>query len=61
MASFNQQGKMSDETASYFHYAYSCDLTANLSLKIGSLEGALPRPDYEQGGRPSLTLSSFNS
>ena len=37
-----------DESANAFHYAYSCDISANLSIKIGSLEGQLPKPNYEQ-------------
>jgi len=36
------------EHSSSFHYIYSCDLDTNVSIKIGSLEGKLPRPDYEQ-------------
>ena len=61
MAAFNQPAKLPEEAAAYFHYAYSCDLAANLSLKIGSLEGALPRPDYEQVVRnPILRFAGRN-
>jgi phosphatidylinositol 3-kinase len=60
MASSNPN-KLSEETSSYFHYAYSCDLTSNLSLKVGSLEGSLPRPDYEQVVRnPILRFAGRN-
>lgn len=30
-----------------FHYLYSCDLDINIQIKIGSLEGKLERPTYE--------------
>ena len=36
------------EETSNFHYIYSCDLDSNVKIKIGTLEGKLPRPDYEQ-------------
>lgn len=36
------------EDTSSFHYLYSCDLETNIKIKIGSLEGKLPRIDYEQ-------------
>jgi len=36
------------EDSSSFHYIYSCDLDTNVRIKIGTLEGKLPRPDYEQ-------------
>ena len=63
MATFSQPpgGGGKEEAAPYFHYAYSCDLTANLSLKVGSLEGALARPDYEQVVRnPILRFAGRN-
>ena len=37
-----------DENPNIFHYAYSCDISSNLSIKIGSLEGNLPKPDFDQ-------------
>ena len=36
------------EDSSSFDYIYSCDLDTNVTIKIGTLEGKLPRPDYEQ-------------
>jgi len=36
------------EDSSSFHFIYSCDLHTNVRIKIGTLEGKLPRPDYEQ-------------
>jgi len=36
------------EDSGSFHYIYSCDLHTSVRLKIGTLEGKLPRPDYEQ-------------
>ena len=36
------------EDASSFHYLYSCDLETTLRIKIGSLEGRLPRIEYEE-------------
>ena len=37
-----------DENPNIFHYAYSCDISSNLCIKIGSLEGNLPKPDFDQ-------------
>ena len=36
------------EDTSSFHYIYSGDLDTNVRIQIGTLEGKLPRPDYEQ-------------
>ena len=36
------------EESANFHYIYSCNLDKNVIIKIGTLEGKLPRPDYEQ-------------
>ena len=36
------------EDSSSFHYIYSCDLEANVKIKVGTLEGKLHRPSYEQ-------------
>lgn len=41
-------GVKPDENSNFFHYVYSCDVMANLTIKIGALEGHLPKPDYEQ-------------
>ena len=40
--------RIAGEGTSYFHFAYSSDINSCLSVKIGSLEGQLPKPDYEQ-------------
>ena len=40
--------RIAGEGTSYFHFAYSADINSCLSVKIGSLEGQLPKPDYEQ-------------
>lgn len=46
------------EDSSNFHYMYSCDLETKVQIKIGSLEGKLPRPDYEQViSEPSLRFA----
>ncbi|KAF0289167.1 Phosphatidylinositol 3-kinase catalytic subunit type 3 [Amphibalanus amphitrite] len=37
----------SQEQDDKFYYVYSCDLDANLQVKIGTLEGDRRRPDYE--------------
>ena len=42
------RGMNRSEEHSNFHYIYSCDLHSNVKIKIGTLEGRLPRPDYEQ-------------
>ena len=34
--------------ASEFHYVYSCDLEENLEIKVCTLEGNLPKLNYEQ-------------
>ena len=36
------------EDGSVFNYLYSCDLETTLRVKIGSLEGRLPRIEYEE-------------
>ena len=36
------------EEASSFHYLYSCDLETCFRVKVGGLEGKLPRIEYEQ-------------
>ena len=48
-----------EENANAFHYAYSCDISANLSIKIGSLEGQLPKPNYEQANISSYELPIY--
>ena len=36
------------DDSSNFHYIYSCDLESNVKIKVGTLEGKLHRPSYEQ-------------
>ena len=51
----------SDENTSNFHYIHSCDLETNLKIKVGTLEGILPRPDYEEVIRnPILRFAGRN-
>jgi len=50
-----------DETFCNFNYIYSCDLETNLKIKVGTLEGILPRPDYEEVIRnPILRFAGRN-
>ncbi|XP_071511408.1 phosphatidylinositol 3-kinase catalytic subunit type 3-like [Diadema antillarum] len=36
------------ESEDRFHYVYSCDLSANVQIKIGTLEGKRERPSYRE-------------
>ena len=49
------------DDSSNFHYIYSCDLDLNVKIKVGTLEGKLPRPSYEQViDRPILRFAGRN-
>ena len=49
------------EETSNFHYIYSCDLQADVKIKIGTLEGKLPRIDNEQViDKPILRFAGRN-
>jgi len=37
-----------EDNGNVFHHVYSCDVSANLSIKIGSLEGHISKSSYEQ-------------